>query len=110
MTFRHKKWEQNGRTLQDDVNPNKFAYTSQIGEEQTPVGVGGFVPFLWKGATNELQYGKDEYNLEFASDKQIIKKAAQVLCNSFKFFVQAYIDGQWVNQPHGVPTRQIRPD
>ena len=115
LNLKHSQWHEHGRTYQilDAQNSpilGKYAYKAQIGEQQTSDGTGGFVPFLWKGATNELQYGKDLYNLEFASDKQIIKKAAQVLCSSFKFFVQAYVGGQWVTQPHGAPTRQIRPD
>ena len=105
--FEHHKWEPNGRTrieLDEGVPTGRYKYTSKIGERQTPDGIGGFVPFLRD--INTITHG--DLNFELATDKQIIRKAGQILCGSFKFFVQAYIGGEWVNQPHGVPDRNFR--
>ena len=108
MAFVHHKWEKSGRHFYD-AGTGQFKYESGVGEQQTWDGL-KWVPYLWKAASNELQYGHRELNIEYASDKQILKQAANVLCSSFKIFVQAYVGGEWVNQPHGVPTRNIAND
>lgn len=111
LNLEHIEWTQSGRTLRvlDAQNQptGQLCYQAAIGEENIDDGAGGFAPFLIE-AGNKIKYGKDAYELEFATGEQIIRKAAQVLCRSFKLYVQAYIGGQWVNQPHGTPTRQMR--
>jgi len=102
--MQHLRWEKSGRTFTTE-NPNQFVYKSRIGQQNTPLDGGGFAPFLIDGY--KLIHGLDS-EFELAPDKQIIRKAGQILCSSFKFFVQANIGGEWVDQPHGVPTRNMR--
>lgn len=106
MAFEHHSWTERGRKLFDSET-GQYQYTSKIGENQTPDGSGGFLPFILHGATNEIQHGADDSRIEFASDKQVLKTAADTICSSFKLFVQGFVGGQWVNQPHGVPTRNF---
>ena len=105
MAFGHHKWEKSGRTF-SDPETNRYKYEAVISEQQTWDGL-KWLPYLWKATSNELQYGHNLNNIEFASDKQILKAAGKIICSSMKFFVQAYIGGQWVNQPHGIPTKNI---
>lgn len=106
--MQHLKWEKTGRTFQGD-QPNQFIWEGRVGQECTFDGQ-QWLPYLWKAVENKLQYGQAPYEVEFASDKQILRAAGNVLCSSFKFFVQAYVGGQWVDQPHGVPTKNIAHD
>jgi len=108
MAFSHHKWEKSGQTLYN-AETNQYMYKAGIGEEQTWDGL-KWLPYLWKAGSNELQYGYNLNNIEFASDKQILKAAGKVLCNSMKFFVQAKIGENWVTQPHGIPTKNIAND
>ena len=107
MAFIHHKWEKNNRKLYNSET-GQYQIRGRIGENQTPDGSGGFLPFILHGATNEIQHGADEARIEFASDKQVLKVAADTICSSFKLFVQADINGEWVNQPHGAPVRSFR--
>jgi len=108
MAFTHHKWEKSGRHFYDS-GTGQFMYQGGLGEQQTWDGL-QWLPYLWKSGSNELQYGHRENNIEYASDKQILKVAANIICSSMKIFVQAYVGGEWVNQPHGVPTRNIAND
>lgn len=110
MPLLHYRWEPNGRTYRqtdDQGNPtDRFVYQSAIGQQNTPDGSGGFLPFLM--SAGQIRYGHDDLSVGFDDDKQVLRKAANVLCSSFKLFVQARIAGQWVNQPHGAPSRSMR--
>ena len=105
MAFEHHSWRPNSRKYHDSAT-GQFRADHHIGERNTSDDIGGFLPFLLRGATNEIQFHEDS-RIEFASDKQVLKKAADTLCSSFKLFVQGYVGGEWVNQPHGIPTRNF---
>ena len=87
------------QVLDENSQPilGRYIAKTSIGEQYTSDGAGGFVPFLLQSETNEIQYGVDENKLELATNEQIIKRAGQVICSSFKFFVQANVDGVWVD-------------
>jgi hypothetical protein len=110
MDLRLDKYTSNG-TLYDVLdevgNPTgQKCYKSSIGEENVSDGATGFLPFLLQGSN--INFGKDNHSLEFAADKQVIKRAGETICSSFKFIVQAYVGGQWVDQPHNMPDRSFK--
>jgi len=110
MAFIHHKWESHGRTYTDDENSSKRMYSSYVGERQTPDGLGSYFPYIFHSETNKIQYGLDSSSIEFASDKQILKRAADTICSSFKLYVEAYVGSSWVSQPHGVAERNFHQD
>lgn len=109
---RHLRWEPTGRTYEklDELgNPTgQNIWAGKIGEEQIQDNNGDWQPYIYDTDSNELRYSKNDQRVEFSSGKQIIKNAGNKLIESLKLFVQREIDGEWVNQPHGLPTRQIR--
>lgn len=108
MTWQHKNWGPAGRTEENSDNPIERRWTGAVNQKCTWDGT-QWLPYLWKVAENKLQYAQNE-EVGFASDKQILRHAGSVICSSMKLFVQAYRGNQWVDQPHGVPTRNITHD
>lgn len=102
--FEHIEWRKHGRKFRevvDGIPTGRYKFSTHIGEKNTEDDQGGFIPFLL--SAGKLKHGDCE--LEFATDRQIIKYLGNTICSSFKLYVQAKIKGQWVNQPHGAPTR-----
>ena len=110
MPFIHEKWEPRGQTLievdAESQPTGSKVYKASVGQECTPDGSGGFAPFIMGVAG--LQFGNDEQGIDFLPDRQTLRKAADTICSSFKFFVQANVGGEWVDQPHGAPVRNMR--
>ncbi len=111
MKFNHLKWEKAGRTFEvtddlDVVIPNTYAFRSSPGDENILDGNGEYQPYVKDGF--QLKFGKSKNVLRLDPDRQTISRLGQVICNKFKFAVQAYIGGEWVTQPHGTPERGFR--
>ena len=97
MALNHYKWESNGRTLYN-VSAGQYMYTSTVGEENTPTG-STYFPYILSGG--QIQFGNLLDKIEFATDKQVLKRLADIICSSFKLYVEAFIGGSWTSQPHG---------
>jgi hypothetical protein len=114
LNLQHIQWEPTGRKFEvfDEQNqsydPPRYCWAGIIGEQQIQDDQGNWQPYIWDNGTNELGFASEDQRIEFASDKQILKKAGNKICESIKLFVQREVSGEWINQPHGLPTKEIR--
>jgi hypothetical protein len=108
LNLQHKEWRASGRLfdLLDEQNQptGQVVSRTKVGEQCIHDGV-DWQPYIHDGY--EIRYGADDNRIELAADKNILKVADNKLCESMKLFVQREIAGEWVNQPHGLPTRSV---
>ena len=110
-SYRHLRWERTGRTFEvlDDLSqpiPNKFAFSTRVGEKNVDLGSSTFSPYVLDGAN--LKYGDSQ--CEFSDGWQTIKHLGQILVSKSRLFIQRDISGVWTDVPHGVPTRNVAHD
>ena len=113
--WRHIRWEKTGRTVEvldefdQPYSPARYAWVGGVGEQCIHDGQ-DYQPYIWDSGNNELRYSNTDNRIVFASDRQLLKSVGNIVCNSFKLFVQRKIGQTWTDQPHGLPTRNFLPN
>jgi len=89
----------------DEGKPNTFTWRSRIGEQNVDVtGDGsGFAPYVTE--PDAIRFGDSRY--EFLADGQGLKRLGQQIVSRSRLYVQRKQGNNWLDVPHGLPTRNI---
>lgn len=108
--MQHLRWTKNGRIFSkaDEGKPDIFVWNGRVGEQNIDMGDGSFQPYHWDEANQTLRHSDCE--CYFANGFQTIKRLGQTLVSRSRMFIQREVAGEWVDVPHGSPTRNIAQD